>query len=62
VRYTLDGFDPISSSPLYTAPILIKGHADKGPLLRRAGKPHGSVWTGSFINHDYEKNLTTASR
>ena len=58
--YTLDGFDPVSSSTLYTAPIVIKRDTlVKARCFDAAGKAHGGVWTGSFINHDYEKNLTT---
>ena len=59
IRYTLDGKDPKTNSPLYTAPILIEQSAKVRATLFLSGKRLGEPWAQDLIRVNYEKNLTT---
>ena len=60
VRYTLDGFNPTATSPVYTAPItLTKDTIVNAQAFDPDGKPRGNRWTGMYVNHGFIRNLTT---
>jgi hypothetical protein len=49
IRYTLDGGDPTSASPLYTAPISISATTVLRARCFEAGKPPGPILTRSYL-------------
>ena len=49
IRYTLDGGDPTSASPLYTAPISISATTVLRARCFEAGKPPGPILTRTYL-------------
>jgi hexosaminidase len=59
IRYTLDGKEPTANSPVYAAPLKIGKSTTVKAALFVDGKRQGEVWTRSYAQVNYERNLTT---